>query len=100
MKDSPEYVFQLMDGLKQTSIRRYMLPDTLGILNPLQVMEYMLVPFLLQCSVIVDEMSAAVMARGFDKNMPRTSYAEVQMKALDWCIIAVSAGLLFWNLCF
>ena len=41
MKDSPEYVFQLMDGLKQTSIRRYMLPDTLGILNPLQVIEYM-----------------------------------------------------------
>lgn len=68
--------------------------------RPLQMMEYMLVPFLLQCSVIVDEMSAAVMARGFDKNMPRTSYAEVQMKALDWCIIAVSAGLLFWNLCF
>lgn len=41
MKDSPEYVFQLMDGLKDTSIKRYMLPDTLGILNPLQVIEYM-----------------------------------------------------------
>ena len=41
MKDSPEYVFQLMDGLKSTSIKRYMLPDTLGILNPLQVIEYM-----------------------------------------------------------
>ena len=39
MKDSPEYVFQLMDGLKDTSIKRYMLPDTLGILNPLQVIE-------------------------------------------------------------
>ena len=41
MNDSPDYVFQLMDGLKDTSIRRYMLPDTLGILNPLQVIEYM-----------------------------------------------------------
>lgn len=40
MKDSPEYVFQLVDGLIDTSIRRYMLPDTLGILNPLQVIEY------------------------------------------------------------
>lgn len=40
MKDSPDYVFQLMDGLIDTSIRRYMLPDTLGILNPLQVIEY------------------------------------------------------------
>ena len=41
MKDSPEYVFQLMDGLAGSGIRRYMLPDTLGILNPLQVIEYM-----------------------------------------------------------
>ena len=41
IKDSPEYVFQLMDGLKETSIKRFMLPDTLGILNPLQVIEYM-----------------------------------------------------------
>lgn len=67
--------------------------------RPVQMMEYMLVPFLLQCSVIVDEMSAAVMARGFDKNMPRSSYAEVQMKALDWCLVIASAGLLIWNLC-
>ncbi len=41
MKDSPEYVFQLMDALIKTNIRRYMLPDTLGILNPLQVVEFM-----------------------------------------------------------
>ena len=41
MKDSPEYVFRLMDALKQTNIRRYMLPDTLGVLNPLQVIEFM-----------------------------------------------------------
>lgn len=41
MKDSPEYVFQLMDGLSASGICRYMLPDTLGILNPLLVIEYM-----------------------------------------------------------
>ena len=41
MKNSPEYVFQLMDALQITPIQRYMLPDTLGILNPLQVIEYM-----------------------------------------------------------
>ncbi len=40
MKNSPEYVFRLMDALQDTSIRRFMLPDTLGILNPLQVIEY------------------------------------------------------------
>ena len=41
MKDSPEYVFRLMDGIKDSGIKRFMLPDTLGILNPLQVIEYM-----------------------------------------------------------
>lgn len=41
IKDSPDYVFGLIDGLKNTGIRRFMLPDTLGILNPLQVIEYM-----------------------------------------------------------
>ena len=41
MKDSPDYVFQLMDALTKLPIKRFMLPDTLGILNPLQVIEYM-----------------------------------------------------------
>ncbi len=41
MQDSPDYVFGLMDELKTLPIRRFMLPDTLGILNPLQVIEYM-----------------------------------------------------------
>lgn len=41
MKDSPQYVYQLMSCLSDTPIRRYMLPDTLGILNPLQCVEYM-----------------------------------------------------------
>lgn len=40
MKDSPEYIYQMMDALKDTKIRRFMLPDTLGILNPLQVIEF------------------------------------------------------------
>ena len=47
MKDSPDYVFQLMDSLTSSlsqngegSIKRFMLPDTLGVMNPLQVIEY------------------------------------------------------------
>ena len=40
MKDSPKYVYQLMDALVDSGIRRFMLPDTLGIMNPLQVIEY------------------------------------------------------------
>ena len=40
MKDSPEYVFQMMDALVESGIRRFLLPDTLGILNPMQVEEF------------------------------------------------------------
>ena len=40
MKDSPGYVYKLMDALVDLPIRRFMLPDTLGIMNPLQVIEY------------------------------------------------------------
>ena len=45
MKDSPDYVYQLMDALTAdcspfTAIKRFMLPDTLGVMNPLQVIEY------------------------------------------------------------
>src|SRR5690606_35648678 len=34
MRDSKEYVFHMMDGLKDQLIKRFMLPDTLGVLNP------------------------------------------------------------------
>ncbi|MBR1402384.1 MAG: hypothetical protein IJ562_12540 [Prevotella sp.] len=33
MKDSPEYVYSMLDVLTKTSIRRFMLPDTLGIVS-------------------------------------------------------------------
>ena len=40
MKDSPEYVYKMMDALSTAEVKRFMLPDTLGIMNPLQVIEY------------------------------------------------------------
>lgn len=40
MKDSPDYVFGLMDGLKDTNVERFMLPDTLGVLNPLDLISF------------------------------------------------------------
>ena len=39
MRDSADYVYQLMDALVRTPVRRFMLPDTLGVMNPLQVIE-------------------------------------------------------------
>lgn len=40
MKDSPEYVYQMMDALIDSGIKRFMLPDTLGIMNPMQCINY------------------------------------------------------------
>ena len=46
MKDSPEYVFELTDALTAMPVKRIMLPDTLGILNPDTTLKY--------CSMMVE----------------------------------------------
>lgn len=40
MKNSPDYVYGLVDALSKTPIKRFMLPDTLGVLNPYSTFEY------------------------------------------------------------
>ena len=40
MAESPEYVFTLIDALRDSSVKRFMIPDTLGILNPQQTFDY------------------------------------------------------------
>ena len=40
MSNSPEYIYNMMDRLTDTNVKRFMLPDTLGITNPLQVIEF------------------------------------------------------------
>ncbi len=46
MVDSPDYVFNMLDALKDEPIGRFMLPDTLGILDPEQTFKF--------CSQIVE----------------------------------------------
>jgi D-citramalate synthase len=46
MKDSPDYVFELTDALTAMPVKRIMLPDTLGILNPDTTLKY--------CSMMVE----------------------------------------------
>ena len=40
MRDSREYIYSLIDGLRDEPILRYMLPDTLGVLNPKETGEF------------------------------------------------------------
>jgi len=42
MRSSPEYMYQVLDGLKDESIDRFMLPDTLGILNQQETYDFCL----------------------------------------------------------
>ncbi|MCX6327154.1 MAG: 2-isopropylmalate synthase [Bacteroidia bacterium] len=50
MINSEEYVFHMLDSLKDENIERFMLPDTLGILNPEQTFTF--------CKKIVDRYPA------------------------------------------
>jgi D-citramalate synthase len=40
MRHSPEYVFRMVDTLRGEPVRRFMLPDTLGILNPQETFDF------------------------------------------------------------
>jgi D-citramalate synthase len=40
IKNSPDYLFFLVNGLKNEKIKRFMLPDTLGILHPEETFNY------------------------------------------------------------
>lgn len=40
MRNSKDYVFQLIDALQHLPIKRFMLPDTLGILNPIETAQF------------------------------------------------------------
>lgn len=42
MRNSEDYVFFMVDSLKDESIKRFMLPDTLGILNPTETLQFCL----------------------------------------------------------
>jgi len=40
MRESEDYVYFMVDNLKDQSIKRFMLPDTLGILNPTETFDF------------------------------------------------------------
>ncbi|MBP3775191.1 MAG: 2-isopropylmalate synthase [Bacteroidaceae bacterium] len=41
MKDSREYVYAFIDGLKDEAVSRFLLPDTLGVLTPRNTYEFL-----------------------------------------------------------
>jgi D-citramalate synthase len=76
MKDSPDYVFQFIDALKDAGISRFMLPDTLGILNPEDTYQY--------CKTVVDRFPQLT----FDFH----AHNDYDMAVAN-CLMAVKAGV-------
>lgn len=66
--------------------------------RPMDILEYALVPLLLQSSIITDELSAAVMARGLERDSNRTSYIEIKMTLLDVLLIVICILYFLWTL--
>ena len=40
MRDNAEYVFHMVEGLKDCGVKRFMLPDTLGVLTPKETAQF------------------------------------------------------------
>ncbi len=57
------------------------------IKHPWRTIEYILIPMLFASINVMDELAAATMARGMDVDIKRSSYEEVKLKAIDYCLI-------------
>ncbi|MDR3122208.1 MAG: energy-coupling factor transporter transmembrane protein EcfT [Treponema sp.] len=65
--------------------------------HPLATVEYVLVPLLLRCLQVADQLSVSAVSRGIEAPVKRESYYARPMEAGDClCMIAVGAGTLFF----
>jgi energy-coupling factor transport system permease protein len=56
--------------------------------QPMQMLEYMLIPLLMSTATISGELAAASLARGLDSGAVRTCMAQVHMGLLDYAVLA------------
>jgi energy-coupling factor transport system permease protein len=67
--------------------------------KPLAAFEYLLVPLLLRCLQIADQLSISAVSRGIETPVKRESYYTRTMKTGDYlCITTVGAVTLFFLL--
>jgi energy-coupling factor transport system permease protein len=65
--------------------------------RPLTVMESVLIPMMMRCATIAEELSAAAVPRGIESGGKRTSVNELRMRAQDWLVIAVFIALAIFS---
>jgi ABC-type cobalt transport system, permease component CbiQ and related transporters len=63
------------------------------ITRPLTVMESVLIPMMMRCAAIAEELSAATVTRGIESGGKRTSINELKMRVVDWIWIAIFTAL-------
>lgn len=69
------------------------------VCHPLRTFEYIMVPPLLRCLQIADQLSVSAISRGIEAPVKRESYYAKKMKIGDYCCMAAAgAGTLFFLL--
>lgn len=74
---------------------RNLATPTRFLLHPLTSCEYVLVPLLLRCLQIADQLSVSAVARGAEFPGRRRSYHEKRMQTKDWLFLVVWSVVLF-----
>ena len=64
--------------------------------RPLTVMESVLIPMMMRCATIAEELSAAAVTRGIESAGKRTSVTDLYMRAHDWSMMAVFLAMLLF----
>lgn len=60
--------------------------------HPREMCECVLVPLLMRCTRVADELSASATTRAIENPAPRTSRYELHMGARDWAMLAATAA--------
>ena len=64
--------------------------------RPLTVMESILIPMMMRCATIAEELSAAAVARGIESAGKRTSVTDLKMRVFDWLTMSAYLAMLIF----
>lgn len=79
-------------ALKESMHNRGLLALKQTILHPLLTFEYMIVPIMMRCVQIADQLTISALSRGIEAPVKRSSYYDKAMTIKDYCCIV------FWIL--
>ena len=63
-----------------------------SLLHPLRATEFVLVPILMRCLKVADELAASAVSRGIESRASRTSVRDVRLRVRDGVAAAVLAA--------